>query len=131
MTGKEAPSWLTPDLRARWDAHEAAARDRAERARRAYVRKRLWAGCYTAVAAYPLLVFLGLAMGVPKTWEGAGFALCTALAAGFGVALQGAGPEREAEDMRAKEPGELPRTVPLVPPNQGSARMRPDDGGWR
>ena len=70
-------------------------------------------------------------MGMGYTWETAGFVLSIATGAGLSVLVVDIGPTREADGQRAEEPGEPPRTVPLVPPNQGSARMRPDDGGWR
>lgn len=131
MTGKEAPSWLTPDLRARWEAHEAAARDRALRARWANLRERVsWAACAVAVAIPALGIACGI-MGMGYTWETAGFVLSIATGAGLSVLVVDIGPTREADGQRAEEHEEPPRTVPLVPPNQGSARMRPDDGGWR
>lgn len=131
MNSKEAPSWLTPELRVRWEAYEAAARDRALRARLADLRERVsWAACATVVAI-PVVGLAALAVGMDDTWATAGFVLAVAFGCSLSVLLLDIGPGREAAGQGAEETGEPPRTVPLVPPNQGSARMRPDDGGWR
>lgn len=131
MSAKQAPSWLTPELRARWEAHEAAARERAMRAKWKDVRGRMgWAACATVIS-YPLAGMAALTMGMPVTWETAAFLLAISSACGLSVLAVDTGTRGQADRNGGEASIEPPRTIPLVPPNQGSARMRPDDGGRR
>lgn len=131
MTARQAPSWLTPDLRARWDAHEEAARLKVMTARWDNLRKRASWAVVAFVFAALLASGFAWVMGIGFSWDTAGLVLSIATAGGASVMVVDISPTRAANGQQPGHHIERPKAMPLVPPNQGSARMRPDDGGGR
>ena len=133
ITPRPAPPWLTPEQRAAYDraeeeytgcTPEAMARRRVE-----------WSARCDMAWAISLLAMLLTATAVVIWWAGrwpgaeawgmwGTWVVMLLLRIGFCWG-------RLSAPCQGQETTHAAPDFPLVPPNQGSARMRPDDGGWR